>query len=636
MRRRYKGPWENQNFRIIYMRLLVACAAALLTVLCCVMGGAWIGARFDSAPKGGGKHKRQKGSNHHIKREDASTAPIKASATLSATTPRPRHATANRRTIGENTGRDGSISIGESGGGGGGSGSSSSNFLNTAAADHHEEATESEVVDVRASPPWWRTSQAATHDVAPLLVQQSLRSISYTTTHAAALRPVPHERAPHATAEYLAWEYEETAAFVQRQLKADPRLRPAMVEVTTDHLNQCLSCENERLYRRSLGQTAGTSADGPISADEMHASSASAASAPASAASSSPPSKGGSGAGRQKGHTTHLAPRLAPVGTLRHPLVDDFLVESHRNLVRFLHPPSAREVALTPTIPPDEMDEHSGRPRSVRFGCPCAVFGAGGGSGSDREGLGVRIWHTDAVDLNVSGGVRHGRQRPPLLDEHYIVSRQSADGVQRWSAPSRVNVDGVSVLKTFVPSAFDAQRGVYYAGYVRPSKLAAPPHPCPPIVSCHAPGESTQVLHAMWMCMRPFERSHLVSRRRRKGATTRWPAWPNRTTASASRRSAPPRIALTGSVAPTASAITPPSLAAPPTHTCCRCCPQARHSRWWSVRRGVQEALEPRDFPRTSPWTSPRSQASRGRRSGCSFARTLAHQAGGGRCAVCR
>lgn len=59
----------------------------------------------------------------------------------------------------------------------------------------------------------------------------------------------------------------------------------------------------------------------------------------------------------------------------------------------------------------------------------------------------------------------HHGWRPPLRDEHAIVTRWSLDGRRRWSAPQPVAVDGQMLLKSFVPSAYDAARGLFFAGY---------------------------------------------------------------------------------------------------------------------------------------------------------------------------
>ena len=93
----------------------------------------------------------------------------------------------------------------------------------SAVEDENDDAVESEIIDGRGGR-WWLAQEEA-----PLLVQQTTRAIPFSTAHATAQRPVPLERGRGVSASHLAWEYEETAAFMRRTLKADPRLRPAMV-----------------------------------------------------------------------------------------------------------------------------------------------------------------------------------------------------------------------------------------------------------------------------------------------------------------------------------------------------------------------------------------------------------------------
>ena len=238
----------------------------------------------------------------------------------------------------------------------------------------------------------------------------------------------------HSTSLFLSpprgrYEYEETRSFLYKQLKADPRLRPSMVEVKTDHLSRCLSCENDAMYRRSV-------------------------------------------------HPSDAADAIVAVGLARQPLVDDHTIHEWRNTMRFLQPPSQRRVVMRPSRPPSDMDSARGVPHAVRFGCPCAaelqetspssrrLERRGGAHHRAPAGRpAVRLWHTAEVeDADVQAALTAGR-RPPLLDEHRIVAQLSADGAGNWSAPRALTVDGVSILKSFVLSSYDPAERVYYAGY---------------------------------------------------------------------------------------------------------------------------------------------------------------------------
>jgi hypothetical protein len=125
------------------------------------------------------------------------------------------------------------------------------------------EESEGEIVDVRATTSWHE------QHAAPLLVQQTVRPIPMGTSHATWVRPLPAAHGANVSAAYLAWEYEAITAFLHKQLKADPRLRPSMVEVTTDHLRRCLSCDNEKLHRLSLQQTLAPAEDGALSDERL-------------------------------------------------------------------------------------------------------------------------------------------------------------------------------------------------------------------------------------------------------------------------------------------------------------------------------------------------------------------------------
>jgi hypothetical protein len=119
---------------------------------------------------------------------------------------------------------------------------------------------------------------------------------------------------------------------------------------------------------------------------------------------------------------------------LRASQLDDYAIASWRNAIRFVRQPASRQVVLRPTPyanATDAIDPAWARPRAVRFGCPCAVGHGPHGllhsvgneqlASSSLSSRGTRLWHTDVTEVSTT--ISRGRRRPPLLDEHAIVSR---------------------------------------------------------------------------------------------------------------------------------------------------------------------------------------------------------------------
>ena len=73
----------------------------------------------------------------------------------------------------------------------------------------------------------------------PHLVPQTLRPIPARISHLAKSRRLPHAPGAAANLEQLAREYNETAAFIGRQLKKDPRQKPDDVQLSFEHLSTC-------------------------------------------------------------------------------------------------------------------------------------------------------------------------------------------------------------------------------------------------------------------------------------------------------------------------------------------------------------------------------------------------------------
>ena len=141
-------------------------------------------------------------------------------------------------------------------------------------------------------------------------------------------QPVPFEAAPTTRAD-LRREFHDTAAFLNKTLSKDPRLKPADIEVHTDHMQQCTSCANYLGAWKAL----------------------------------------------------HLSETIE-VGTRRQILADDWVVDRWLNLVRFMNPPQFNEPILRPEPPSDQ-----------RFGCPCsAVSTRGGGVRLYHTAKGATSW----------------------------------------------------------------------------------------------------------------------------------------------------------------------------------------------------------------------------------------------------
>ncbi|KAL1525917.1 hypothetical protein AB1Y20_020744 [Prymnesium parvum] len=145
---------------------------------------------------------------------------------------------------------------------------------------------------------------------AATLAPQHLRRLDPHAEHAASLRPIPLAPPPSVDAARLAWEFNETAAFRSRQLRADPRLQPHDITPSFAHLRGCSSCAQRDATRAALA----------------------------------------------------AAPPPSPRGW--HSLVDDYSVAFHTNVARSLSPPTARRAVFSPRRPRHE----------ARFGCPCSVW----------------------------------------------------------------------------------------------------------------------------------------------------------------------------------------------------------------------------------------------------------------------
>ena len=218
------------------------------------------------------------------------------------------------------------------------------------------------------------------------LVREELRAVPMSETYSAVERRVPFETA--VSNERLAWEHDETLSFERKQLKADPRLKPADIRVTLDHLNQCTECRAQEAALKAV-----------------HASS-------------------------------------DPIDVFRgwQLLVDDYAIDSWRNILRFINPPTRQQVAMSPP---------SNSSRSARFGCPCSIV---------RGPLGShRLLHTTGA----AAGPEHRYKEWPSTYSSSI----SSDGQSRWQPPHNIVLDGFTrgVTGSLTVSAQSNQ--AFVAGY---------------------------------------------------------------------------------------------------------------------------------------------------------------------------
>ena len=79
----------------------------------------------------------------------------------------------------------------------------------------------------------------------PGLVKQTLRPISSTTVQLASVQRLPFEKDASVDSAHLDKEFDDTNAFLNMQLRKDPRLQPDNIVVTTDHMSTCTSCTHD-------------------------------------------------------------------------------------------------------------------------------------------------------------------------------------------------------------------------------------------------------------------------------------------------------------------------------------------------------------------------------------------------------
>ena len=238
------------------------------------------------------------------------------------------------------------------------------------------------------------------------LTAQFIRSIDARITYAARWRPVPHAAGRNVSAEQLQLEFEETRNFLKKTLKKDPKLKPEDIVVDLTHLGACTSCAN---YERShLSQHCTSVLNG------------------------------------RDGRGLSWDCKSAPVrrfGMGQQLLLDDWPIESWRNVVRFLNPPRQKRITKFPPNPPTPFEPTDMLPVGAtpyrRFGCPCSATTTAAG--------GVKLWHaTGEPVVNQVGKI--------MQDEHQIVVSESADGLGRWTDETPISIEGSSIVKSFTAS----------------------------------------------------------------------------------------------------------------------------------------------------------------------------------------
>ena len=245
--------------------------------------------------------------------------------------------------------------------------------------------------------PWkhWDNTVARA-SVLSSLVTEYVRNFSVLHTYLIGKggRRIPFD--PGADSGRLESEYRDTYDFMNKQLKVDPRMKPRDIEVKYDHLNQCTSCKQRQEVLSSVRGEPGSYID---------------------------------------------------VGKDWQLLVDDWVVHSWRNIIRFLNPPESQQVVMEPPL---------SATKKTRFGCPCSVVPSTDG----RDGY--RVYHT----AGATSGSGHRNSEWPM---EYVFS-SSADGISDWDTAQRLKLDGFSkgVSGSFTASL---QRGshahahAYVAGY---------------------------------------------------------------------------------------------------------------------------------------------------------------------------
>ncbi|KAL3897921.1 MAG: hypothetical protein SGPRY_012950, partial [Prymnesium sp.] len=220
------------------------------------------------------------------------------------------------------------------------------------------------------------------------LASQLLRPLLPTAQFDVRLRPIPFQPADGVDGARLEWEFNETRGFQGRQLKKDPRLKPEDIQPSFSHLTVCTSCEQRRTLARVL----------------------------------------------------HNRSRMELTRSWEL-LVDDYPVESWKNVVRFLNAPRRQQVVMRP----------SDGAREARFGCPCSVWQA-------QHNQSFKLYHS-------SGQMAGSAYRYTEWPREMRVS-SSTDGIA-WGESEPLTFDGGTkgMTGTFTAVVQDNNKGDFLSGY---------------------------------------------------------------------------------------------------------------------------------------------------------------------------
>ena len=244
-----------------------------------------------------------------------------------------------------------------------------------------------------------QAKQATSRNSLSSLVPETIETFLNTQVHRAATRPVPFET--QVTTGELAWEYVETLSFEQKQLKADPRLKPSDIHVDMDHLRTCTECQQRQKAQFSV-----------------------------------------------HGHLGVPIDMLSAGWQL---LVDDHVIETFQNTIRFQNPPKEQSIVMRPW---------ANSSAAVRFGCPCSVL-------RNPRDQTFRLYHT-------AGAIASEGHRYHEWPAEYRYST-SSNGVDGWHYSRRVSIDGFEegVTGSFTATRFRPGRAAAMAGQnVRPAFVA--------------------------------------------------------------------------------------------------------------------------------------------------------------------
>lgn len=206
---------------------------------------------------------------------------------------------------------------------------------------------------------------------------QRCEAVETGRTFPASERRIPYEPGRGVTNVFLEAEFKETSSFRERTLKQDPRLQPADFNVSFGHLQECTWCAQRARAQEQVHAPAGSPRAG-----------------------------------------ANALPQLG-VGYWQW-LVDDRVVHSWRNLVRFRLRPRVR-VAMRPTYW-----------RHGRFGCPCSA-----------------ALRDDGVQLWFASGFAQKKRWPGARYESwpqaYSTTWSPSGELDNWSIPVPLRLDGYPV-----------------------------------------------------------------------------------------------------------------------------------------------------------------------------------------------